>query len=247
MADVFFKRGTAAEIAAVPVTDGYILWDTSNNIIYMDNGTKRHVFAVGGENGVRPIEYGGTGASNPGAIASTLKLDTLDASSVCIPEGANLDSYNQAGVYTCPSAGIAESLGNCPFTTGSFVLVVRYAESSSSYVQWLIGLCETASYIWYIRNCVNGKYCQWRGLSDTAHTHGNITADGKIGTTAGLALFTDSGGVVTALGAAEARDKLGMTLDNLTNVHICASMPTSHTDGHWYLVAEAAEEADGNG
>ena len=241
MADVFFKRGTAAEIAAVPVTDGYILWDTSNNIIYMDNGTKRHVFAVGGEGGVRPIKYGGTGASDPGTIASTLKLDTLDASSVCIPEGGNLDNYNQAGVYTCQNAGIADSLSNCPFKTGSFVLVVRYVESSSSYVQWLIGLCETASYIWYIRNCVNGVYCQWRGLSDTTHNHGNITADGKVGTTADLALFTGEGGAVTPLTPVEARSKLDMTLDNLTNVHICAYAPTSHTDGHWYLVAEEAE------
>lgn len=244
MADVFFKRGTAAEIATVPVTDGYILWDTSNNIIYMDNGSKRHVFAVGGDDGVRPIQYGGTGASDPGTVASTLKLDTLDASSVCIPEGADLDTYGHAGVYTCPSAGIAAGLSNCPFTTGSFVLVVRYVESSSSYVQWLIGLCETASYIWYIRNCVNGVYCQWRGLSDTAHTHGTITADGKVGTTAGLALVTGSGGEVIAVSAAEARSMLDMTLDNLTNVHICASTPTSHTDGHWYLVAE---EVGGNG
>lgn len=241
MADVFFKRGTAAEIASVPVTDGYILWDTTNNIIYMDDGNERHLFAVGGQNGVRPIEYGGTGASDPGTIASTLKLDTLDASSVCIPEGDNLDSYSQAGVYTCPNAGIAAGLSNCPFTTGSFVLVVRYVESTSSYVQWLIGLCATAEYIWYIRNCVNGVYCQWRGLSDTAHTHGNITADGKVGTTAGLALFTGNGGEVTAVSATEAREKLGFTLDNLTNVHICASVPASHTDGHWYLVPEEAE------
>lgn len=244
MADVFFKRGTAAEIAAVPVTDGYILWDTTNNIIYMDNGTKRQIFAVGGDNGIRPIEYGGTGASDPGTVASTLKLDTLDASSVCIPESSNLDNYNQAGVYTCQSASIAAGLRNCPFSTGSFVLVVRQVESSSSYVQWLIGLCESASYIWYVRNCVNGTYCQWRGLSDTAHTHGNISADGKIGTTAGLALFTGSGGTVEAVSAADARSKLGLTLDNLTNVHICETTPSSITDGHWYLVSESGESID---
>lgn len=240
MADVIFRRGTAAEIAAVPVTDGYILWDTTNNIIYMDNGTKRHLFAVGGEDGIRPIKYGGTGANDSGTIASTLKLDTLDASYVTIPEGADLNSYNQAGVYTCPSASVAVSLRNCPFTSGSFVLVVRCVDSSSNYVQWLIGLCETANYIWHIRNCVNGAYCQWRGLSDTAHTHGNITADGKVGTTDGLMLITGTDGTVTAIPAEEARSKLGMTLDNLTNVHICASAPTSHTDGHWYLVAEEA-------
>lgn len=236
MADVFFKRGTAAEIAAVPVTDGFILWDTTNNIIYMDNGSKRHLFAVGGDNGIRPIAYGGTGASDPGTIASTLKLDTLDASSVCIPEGDNLDNYSQAGVYTCENAGIAESLSNCPFATGSFVLVVRYAESSSSYVQWLIGLCETAEHIWYVRNCVNGTYCQWRGICDTEHMHGNITSDGRVGTTAGLMLVTGANGAVTSVEAENARDLIGMSLDNLTNVTICDSTPTSFTEGNWYLV-----------
>lgn len=236
MADVFFKRGTASEINSVPVTDGYILWDTTNNIIYMDNGSKRHVFAVGGENGVRPIKYGGTGASDSGTIAASLKLDTLDASSVCIPEGGNLNSYNQAGVYTCENAGIAASLSNCPFETGSFALVVRYVESSSNYVQWLIGLCESAEYIWYVRNCINGVYCQWRGFSDTEHGHGNITADGKIGTAANLPIFTGSGGKMEAVTAEAARNKLDMTLDNLTNVHICDTAPSTFTEGHWYLV-----------
>lgn len=238
MADVFFKRGTAAEIAAVPVTDGYILWDTTNNIIYMDNGTKRHVFAVGGANGIRPIEYGGTGASDPGTIASSLKLDTLDASSVCIPEGSNLDSYSQAGVYTCENAGIAASLVNCPFTTGSFVLVVRYVESSASFVQWIIGLCESAQYIWYVRNCVNGNYCQWRALCDTEHSHGKITADGRVGTTSGLMLVTGTNGAVTPVSALNARHLIGMSLDNLINVTICEETPTTLTEGNWYLVRE---------
>lgn len=171
MADVVFKRGTQYEIDAVPITDGQILWDTTNGIIYMDDKTSRKIYAVGGADGVRPVEYGGTGAKDPGSIASSLKLDTLDASSVTIPEGANLNNYNKAGVYTCPSAGIASSLNNCPFTTGSFVLVVRYVESTSSYVQWLIGLCETATYIWYVRNCVNGTFCAWRSICDSNHSH----------------------------------------------------------------------------
>ena len=238
MADVFFKRGTAAEIAAVPVTDGYILWDTTNNIIYMDNGAKRQLFAVGGEDGVRPIKYGGTGASDSGTIASSLKLDTLDASSVCIPEGGNLNNYTQAGVYTCENAGIAASLYNCPFTTGSFALVVRYVGNSSNHVQWLIGLCNTASYIWYVRNCIDGVYCQWRGLSDTEHTHGNITSEGKIGTEADLAVFTGTDGTMEAVTAESARSKLDLTLDNLTNIHICDTTPSSIEDGHWYLVKE---------
>lgn len=236
MADVYFKRGTEAEIAAVPITDGFILWDTTNNIIYMDNGTKRQVFAVGGDDGIRPIKYGGTGASDSGSIATSLRLDTLDASTRSIPDSANLNNYTTAGVYACESAGIAATLGNCPFTTSSFVLVVRYAESVSSCVQWLIGCCTSAQYVWYVRNCVNGTFGAWRALCDTEHTHGAITSDGRIGTTSNLPVFTGSGGKLSATTAADARSKLGLTLDNLTNVHICASTPSSFTNGHWYLV-----------
>lgn len=238
MADVFFKRGTAGEIAAVPVTDGYILWDTTNNIIYMDNGNKRQIFAVGGEEGIRPIAYGGTGARDSGTIASSLKLDTLDATTASIGEGANLDNYTQAGVYSCASAGLAETLGNCPFTSSSFVMIVRYAESTSSFIQWIIGCCTTAPYVWYVRNNVNGTFGSWRAICDSAHAHGNITTDGKIGSTANLPVFTGSGGKLTTVSAATARSNLGMSLDNLTNIHICDKAPSSFTDGHWYLVRE---------
>lgn len=236
MADVFFKRGTASEIASVPVTDGYILWDTTNNIIYMDNGSKRQLFAVGGDDGIRPIKYGGTGASDSGSIASSLKLDTLDASSKSIPASSNLNNYNQAGVYTCESAGLAATLGNCPFSSGSFVLVVRYAESTSSCIQWIIGCCTTATYVWYVRNCVNGTFGEWRAVCDSVHTHGNITSDGKIGTTANLPIFTGANGKLEALSLENARSKLGMTLDGLTNVHVCDSEPSDFINGHWYLV-----------
>lgn len=237
MADVVFKRGDQYEIAAVPITDGQILWDTTNGIIYMDDKNSRKIYAVGGADGVRPVEYGGTGAKDPGSIASSLKLDTLDASSVTIPEGANLNNYNKAGVYTCQSAGIASSLSNCPFETGSFVLVVRYVESTSSYVQWIIGLCETAKYIWYVRNCVNGNYCSWRSICDSEHTHGYITSDGRVGYTAGNFLITGDNGQVRSVNAEGARNLMDMELNDLTNVEICASKPTSFTDGHWYLVA----------
>lgn len=236
MAEVYFKRGTAAEIAGVPVTDGYILWDTTNNIIYMDNGTTRQIYAVGGADGVRPIEYGGTGARDSGTIASSLKLDTLDASTSAIGEGANLDSYTQAGVYSCASSGIAATLGNCPFTSGSFVLIVRYAESTSSFVQWLIGCCTTASHVWYVRNNVNGTFGAWRAICDSDHAHGSITSDGRIGSTKDLPVFTSDNGLVIAVPPLYARYALDLRLDNLTNVSICDSVPTSYTDGQWYLV-----------
>lgn len=238
MANVVFKRGSAAEIAAVPVTDGQILWDTTNKIIYMDIGTSRQIYAVGGSNGVRPVKYGGTGAKNSGTIASSLKLDTLDASSTTIPENADLNSYTQAGVYSCESSGIAATLENCPFTSSSFVLIVRYAESTSSYIQWIIGCCTTASYVWYVRNCVGGTFGSWRAICDSSHTHGNLTADGKVGTMANRFLITGTAGAMISASAATAREKIGMSLDNLINVNICETAPSTFTDGQWYLVKE---------
>lgn len=238
MADVVFRRGTAAEIAAVPVTDGYILWDTTNNIIYMDNGSTRQIYAVGGSDGVRPIKYGGTGAKDAGTIASSLKLDTLDASTANIGEGANLNSFTQAGVYSCASAGIAATLGNCPFTSNSFVMIVRYSESTSSFIQWIIGCCTSASYVWYVRNCVNGVFGSWRAICDSSHAHGNITSDGRIGSTANLPIVTGANGLMQTVDPYTARQILGMTMDNLTNVHVCATAPSTFTEGHWYLVKE---------
>ena len=58
------------------------------------------------------------------------------------------------------------------------------------------------------RNCYDGLEGNWRSLdglistvagkASTSHTHGNITNDGKVGTTANLPLITGTGGVVQA-------------------------------------------------
>ena len=42
-----------------------------------------------------------------------------------------------------------------------------------------------------------------------AHTHGNITNDGKIGSTANRPLFTDTGGAITTKSASEALTAIG--------------------------------------
>lgn len=238
MADVVFKRGGSSEIKATPIVDGQILWDTTNGIVYMDYGNTRKIYAVGGADGVRPIEYGGTGVKDSGLIATSLKLDTLDTPSVRIPSAANLNSYKAAGVYICPSATVAATLSNCPFTTGSFVLVVRYVESTSSYVQWIIGLCETAAHVWYIRNCVNGVFCKWRALCDTEHSHGHITGDGRVGSMGGQVLITTENGYVGAVSPFTVFTMMSPYLEDLTNVVVCDSKPTSYEPGNWYLIPD---------
>ena len=58
------------------------------------------------------------------------------------------------------------------------------------------------------RNCYDGLEGNWRSLdslistvagkASATHTHGNITNDGRVGTTANLPLITGTGGVVQA-------------------------------------------------
>lgn len=55
------------------------------------------------------------------------------------------------------------------------------------------------------------------GKANSNHSHGNLTNDGKIGTTANLPLFTGSGGIVSTKTAADARTSLeamGIGSDN---------------------------------
>lgn len=167
MANVVFKRGSAVEIAAVPVTDGYILWDTTNNIMYMDNGQRRLIFGVGGTDGIRPVEFGGTGGSTPADAATALLVDSLDASPRHVTANTDLDNYTTAGVYSCATSSIAATVANNPWTTGTFSLIVRYIESSNTLIQWLVGCCENQSEGcgWFFRARVNGTFFPWQRVN----------------------------------------------------------------------------------
>lgn len=191
MANVVFKRGSAVEIAAVPVTDGYILWDTTNNIMYMDNGQRRLVFGVGGIDGIRPVEFGGTGGSTPADAASALLVDSLDASPRHVTANTDLDNYTSAGVYSCATPSIAATVANNPWTTGTFSLIVRYIESSNTCIQWLVGVCENRSEGcgWFYRARVNGTWFPWQAVN-TGKTEFEVEGE--------TLAHTDANGVLTA-------------------------------------------------
>lgn len=228
MANVVFKRGSAVEIAAVPVTDGYILWDTTNNIMYMDNGQRRLVFGVGGIDGIRPVEYGGTGGSTPADAASALLVDSLDASPRHVTANTDLDNYTSAGVYSCATPSIAATVANNPWTTGTFSLIVRYIESSNTCTQWLVGVCENRSEGcgWFYRARVNGTWFSWQTVNtgdlefevdEVTHEH-TLDADLTVG------------------GTLEAQRVIGANFADLRDVVVCEEMPTSVVAGKWYAV-----------
>ena len=225
MADVTFRRGTQSEIAAVPIVDGQLLWETTNNIIYMDSGSTRLVMAVGGSNGIRPVEYGGTGCSSAGDVGSTLKLATLAPSTFTIPRGANLNSYTTPGVFACQSAEIAATLGNCPFATGAFALTVRAVADTTTVTQTLEGCCLTSSCLVWHRAYVGGTFGDWvsggGGASDASALTGTLK-------TSTLPVVPIEKGGTGATTKADARAAIG--------IHFSESDPGTYIAGDLYIM-----------
>ncbi len=226
MADVVFKRGAAAEINAVPIVDGQLLWDTTNNIIYMDSGTKRLIMAVGGADGVRPVEYGGTGCKSASAISTELQLDTLAAPSEKIGEGANLNAYLTPGVYACDSAGIAQTLTNNPFTTGAFVLIVRRVADTTTIIQRIEGCCTTSKCNVYNRAYAGGSFGEWiaggGGTKDASELETGTLSSERLPT------VPISKGGTGATSKAAALEALG--------IHLCESDPGTYVAGDFYFI-----------
>lgn len=244
MANVVFKRGSAVEIAAVPVTDGYILWDTTNNIMYMDNGSRRLVFGVGGVDGIRPVEYGGTGGSTPADAAAALLVDSLDSSPLHITANTDLDSYTKAGVYSCITRSVAATIVNNPWTTGTFSLIVRYIESSDTLLQWLVGCCvdQEGGCGWFFRARIGGTFFPWQEVN---------TGKNEFDVSAPTLVHTDNEGKMVASntldadltvnGTIDAQKVIGAHFADLNDVIVCDEMPTSVVAGKWYAVKGKVE------
>lgn len=239
MANVVFKRGSAVEIAAVPVTDGYILWDTTNNIMYMDNGSRRLVFGVGGVDGIRPVEYGGTGGSTPADAAAALLVDSLDASPLHVTANTDLDNYTSAGVYSCVTSSVAATVANNPWTTGTFSLIVRYIESSDTLLQWLVGCCEDqdGGCGWFFRARINGMFFPWQAVN-TGKTKFDVTEETLAHTdTSGEIVASNTlNADLTINGTLTAQKVVGAELSGLQDVIVCDTAPESVINGKWYLV-----------
>lgn len=225
MADVTFKRGETAAIDATPIVDGQLLWDTTKNIIYMDSGSRRLIMAVGGSNGVRPVEFGGTGCANAGAISKTLKLPTLEATTEVIPDGATLDSYTEPGVYACPSGSVAATLQSCPFTTGAFVLTVRKVAGDTTITQTIEGCCLHSDCLVYHRAYDGGTFGEWVSGGGGVADASDLT--GTLNTNTLPVVPIDKGGT-GATTKAEALAALG--------IHVCDTNPGAYIAGDIYII-----------
>jgi len=225
MADVTFKRGTQSEIAAVPIVDGQLLWETTNNIIYMDSGSTRLVMAVGGAGGVRPVEYGGTGCASAGDVSRTLKLVTLAPSSFTIQQGADLNDYTTPGVYACQSADDAKTLKNCPFTTAAFVLTVRNVADTTTVTQTIEGCCLASKCLVWHRAYNGGSYGEWIAGGGGVQDASEIT--GTLPTNALPVVPLEKGGTGATTKSA-AREAIG--------IHFSEADPGTYVAGDIYII-----------
>ena len=82
-----------------------------------------------------------------------------------IASNADLNTYRTVGVYTCPSASVAQTLSNCP-TTSSFRLEVKQLINAERYVQEMY--VNSVTIPMFIRTYTGswGEWVQYASASD---------------------------------------------------------------------------------
>ena len=145
---------------------------------------------------------------------------------------------------------VVTSLGTASASTMNKLYLV--AESSSKtndayeiYVTVRTGSSGNYSYAW---EKVDTARIDLSGYSTTSHTHGNITKDGKVGTTANKPLITTTGGAITtgSFGSStstSATEFVACNDSRLTN----SRTPTSHTHGNLQNTGQIGSTAVANG
>ena len=145
---------------------------------------------------------------------------------------------------------VVSSLGTASASTMNKLYLV--AESSSKtndayeiYVTVRTGSSGNYSYAW---EKVDTARIDLSGYSTTSHTHGNITKDGKVGTTANKPLITTTGGAITtgSFGSStstSATEFVACNDSRLTN----SRTPTSHTHGNLQNTGQIGSTAVANG
>lgn len=148
-------------------------------------------FALGGIDGIVPIEKGGTGATTASAAANSLGVVTLLTGTPITADSAqDLNDYKTAGNYCCGQSAVAGNLQNCP-TYNAFTMKVFYANGSDWYIGQEILDYSTGVRYYRLYKRSSDAWEEWKHSFNSAKkpTAGDVTA----GTFAG-AVIANSGG-----------------------------------------------------
>ena len=143
-----------------------------------------------------------------------------------IPKNSDLNNYMTTGFYYNNSNSDCQTINNLPVANTAFFLIVEDWGTSNYTKQTCTVYSTNVTYI-RIRNA--NTWGTWAALSKTNHTHGNITSDGKIGTTANLPIITTTSGALTTGSFGTTANTFCQGNDSrLSN----ARAPTSHSHGN---------------
>ena len=143
-----------------------------------------------------------------------------------IPANSDLNNYMTTGFYYNNSNSDCQSISNLPVANTAFFLIVEDWGTSNYTKQTCTVYSTNVTYI-RIRNA--STWGTWAALSKTNHTHGNITSDGKIGSTANLPIITTTSGKLTTGSFGTTANTFCQGNDSrLSN----ARAPTSHSHGN---------------
>ena len=122
---------------------------------------------------------------------------------------------------TLPDARLSSAIARTSDVSSAVAAVVGAAPESLNTLQELsAALANDASFATTVTNSLSGK-------ANTSHTHGNITSDGKIGTTGGLFVYTGTAGELVA----DNRIVVSGSTITLTNTTVIANCSAFQTTG----------------
>ena len=88
-----------------------------------------------------------------------------------IPENANLNDYVEFGNYQCENKNQAQTLSNCPYTAGGFVLhVEKTTGGMNNYCRQTL-VCDGDG-VTFVRNNINGTWNNWLRVQ---YTYTNVS------------------------------------------------------------------------
>jgi hypothetical protein len=101
-------------------------------------------------------------------VATKASISDVYGIGTAIESGTDLNNLTTAGVYTCPTVTVANTLTNAPITGSAFRLEVKYLNSSTRIRQECYILSDTSTY--YARTYTSTGWKPWYMFAGTAVT-----------------------------------------------------------------------------